>query len=351
MKRDFQLLLGLVNAENGEKIKLLLSQANNNFQILWQQLLWHKVLFIIDARLNDSQFLIDSPYQQEYKNKKHQNLRQALQAIAKLKALAAAFQQANLDFLVFKGLVLSSQLYGSAVARNSRDIDILLRSDDLKKAHHILLKLGYSASEDAIQPDEDLFEQFQLFEKDITYLSSDEQVAVEIHWRLDKNPESIKLDFDTLWAERIEVQFSGLDLQTFGYTHRAIHLLVHGSISMWGRLFWLYDWHTLLMNNKETDWNFFLQLVKQQQMTRMLALSLSLCKACFNTEIPDQLRDIKSDWVSRQVAKLITKNMQRPAYAVLIKRVIARFFLKSEFSYKRAYAKVIINKISFKIKK
>jgi hypothetical protein len=344
----FQLLLQLINAKERRILHASITQKDaDSFGKLLTQTTWHRMAPILYDHPQIIQLPADHPCRQRVATLKYKINRHALHAIRDLKELSAELLYANLDFLVFKGLPLSMQLFSSPLLRNARDIDILLRSRDIVKAHAILLKLGYRPLNLEVQPGMKSFDRYMAFQKDVTYLSGDGPTAVEIHWRLDKNPIALELGFEQLWAERTAVEFSGLHVETFGNTHRAIHLVAHGCISMWGRLFWLYDWHTIVTRREDTDWDEFLQVARSLNMMRMVALTLFLSGELLNTPAPERLSAVKIDPLTRMTAKLIVRNMQQGRYPSLGARMLARLLLKPGLAYKAAYANTVRKALLF----
>lgn len=57
--------------------------------------------------------------------------------------IVSVLQAANIPCLVMKGTALTQQLYGDLASRNSLDIDLLVKSEDVMKAAQLLENLGY----------------------------------------------------------------------------------------------------------------------------------------------------------------------------------------------------------------
>lgn len=64
------------------------------------------------------------------------------------------FLSENIDVLLIKGIALSHFVYGSPGYRPMRDIDLLVKKDDLQKAEKTLLDLGYRPDRDHDIPDD-----------------------------------------------------------------------------------------------------------------------------------------------------------------------------------------------------
>lgn len=148
-------------------------------------------------------------------------------------ALHRAFQKANMPYFSLKGLTLSMRLYGDFTLRQSRDIDILIQSEQLELAHALLLGLGYRRQ--TIPSSYDF-----LNEKEYKYYHPAHRILLELHVRLFSNRALFPLklinfkspQFIELQGENIPVLPNALEY-TYLWTHAAIH--------NWARMLWLSD--------------------------------------------------------------------------------------------------------------
>jgi len=63
--------------------------------------------------------------------------------LAALKELTTAFRSANVSCMLLKGLGLGARYYGGLDRRATRDLDLLVREEDLGEAERVLRDLGY----------------------------------------------------------------------------------------------------------------------------------------------------------------------------------------------------------------
>jgi len=148
-------------------------------------------------------------------------------------ALHRALQNANMPYFSLKGLTLSMRLYGDFTLRQSRDIDILIQSEQLELVHALLLGLGYRRQ--TIHSTYDF-----LNEKEYKYYHPAHRILLELHVRLFSNRAQFPLKlinfksphFIELQGEKIPVLPNALEY-TYLWTHAAIH--------NWARMLWLSD--------------------------------------------------------------------------------------------------------------
>jgi hypothetical protein len=114
--------------------------------------------------------------------------------LAALRRIAAAFRAAHVDFVALKGLGLANRFHGGFDRRATRDLDLLVRREDLAAAEGVLQGLGYRRVSKA--PLRALALRFaHAFE----YESP--EAAVDLHWALARHP-SYRFDVPGLWARR-----------------------------------------------------------------------------------------------------------------------------------------------------
>lgn len=133
-----------------------------------------------------------------------------------LNELVEAFTANNIEFVVLKGIPLSIQIYGNHLARNTSDIDLLVREADIEKADLVLRNLHFEQFNN--------YNESQIFEKPLYKYAgcheyfpyrkciSDKFIEVELarylHWI--KDPEMI----ERLFQYKELINFNGITIPT-----------------------------------------------------------------------------------------------------------------------------------------
>ena len=163
----------------------------------------------------------------------------SLAKIPVLENLCAIFTQAQIRFLVVKGIPLSLQLYGDATRRTADDIDVLVSPDQFWQAGLVLAQSGYRCdTEIKTAARQKLFTDWI---KDLRYTNEGFQTVVELHHRLTANPYLLEWTFDELWKDRVHVRVGAADVATLPSEKLPLYLFVHGANHAWERLRWLVD--------------------------------------------------------------------------------------------------------------
>lgn len=168
----------------------------------------------------------------------------SLAQIPAIKTLCAAFEIAEIPFLIIKGIPLSLELYGDVTRRAADDIDLLVSPDRFWQADTILTQLGYRS--DAGPAPGTPRNVYKFWVKDIRYVNEHSHTIVELHHRLTTNPYLLDWPFDELWKDRIHVRVGDTEVATLSSRRLPLYLCAHGASHGWERLRWLVDLTTVL---------------------------------------------------------------------------------------------------------
>ena len=118
--------------------------------------------------------------------------------------LVQALSTAGIDAVVLKGNAFAAQVHGDPAARDSLDIDLLVRPRDRHRAVATLQALGYEER----QRSNGLIREIHLVHR--------QRACVDLHWNPVGGEMAFPFDFDDLWAERRLVRMPGGDVPVPG---------------------------------------------------------------------------------------------------------------------------------------
>jgi hypothetical protein len=131
---------------------------------------------------------------------------------SQLKEILQAFTAEAIQVILLKGPCMAERLYGRAGLRTSRDLDLLVRHQDLTAAGNILVALGFVRGDD----DEG---RHQSWVRDAT--------LVELHFDLARR-DDLCLDLDRIFANAVLVTFAGQAAHILSASDELLFLCVHG---------------------------------------------------------------------------------------------------------------------------
>lgn len=162
---------------------------------------------------------------------------EGLRAAVQCKQLREALAEHEIDVLFLKGLAVGKLAFGSALAKRSWDIDILVAEPDVERAAGVLEKLGYRCPVGAVG-------RWHRRHKETGWFN-DKLAPVELHSRLADNRRLI-LDIGMRSPRQTIQVLPGIELQTIAGDHLLAYLAVHGASSAWFRLKWITEFAGLL---------------------------------------------------------------------------------------------------------
>jgi hypothetical protein len=195
--------------------------------------------------------------------------------------------------LPFKGPLLALQAYGHLELRQFSDLDILVQKRHVHKVKGLLFAQGYSLAIPlpwiskvipALAPG-----------KDLVFVSDDEKIVIELHWRLTGRHFDLPIDMKGLWRRLVPISYAGATIKSLPLEDLLLYLCMHGSRHSWERLAWICDVAELIRLNQEMNWNKLLDQSAILGSERMLALGLLLASDLLGAKLPadvsERIRD------------------------------------------------------------
>jgi hypothetical protein len=214
------------------------------------------------------------------------HLFRTLTQTAALVELQRAFAGASLKILPWKGASVGALLYGTAILRESVDLDFLFREEDIQSVLELTRSLGYRLLGSSASESKDVYV-FTL-QREFTFGRDRDQVVLEFHLQI------LPSRF-TLWQDsRADIERASLVYSLAGVRllmQRPEDLLVglcaHATKHNWDRMKWSCDIAQFLrVFGKTIDWtSLFLQL-RQARKDSVVLLGISLAGKLFDLQLP-----------------------------------------------------------------
>ncbi|HEX8444161.1 MAG TPA: nucleotidyltransferase family protein [Allosphingosinicella sp.] len=224
--------------------------------------------------------------------------------VAESGRLLRIFENASIAALFVKGATLDMLAYGSIAYKRARDIDILIRPEQLLAACTLLLDAGYQRVVPGPEIGSDRFERWVALCKETSWLHRQSGIIVEIHTGLVDAPELLAgIDADSP-RQQVEVA-PGLALPTLRTEELFAYLCVHGATHAWARLKWIADLGALLSRHAPDAIEHLYRASLPLNAGRPAAQALLLCHQLFATPLPELLlAELRSNPVNRRLVSV-----------------------------------------------
>lgn len=203
---------------------------------------------------------------------------------SKMIEVVQLFKENGISVLPYKGPLLALQAYKNISLRKFGDLDILIKPDQLKQAVNLLTANNFTPVTDQYWLDN--IKYCLIKKKDIGFLSNDESVYLELHWKLAKSYFDIPIKSEYLWQKSETITLAGSEIKTLSYNHLLIYLCLHGTKHAWERLSWISDINELVHSKKTVNWLRLLEEAKSLGCENVLTLGLFLAHDFFNLQTP-----------------------------------------------------------------
>jgi hypothetical protein len=229
----------------------------------------------------------------------YSNLARNMLLYNELGKILTAFKKAGIDTIVLKGAFLAEKIYKNIGLRPMSDIDLLIKEKDLQKAKKELAELKYSAT--SIFPTKLHEQQHQMLSGELTFISQDKKIAIDIHWDIQPYQYTYNVDVNKFWNNAKPIKIAGVETLTFGYEDILQHLCLHvdkhitlsSSFSYAPPAKPLRDYcdisEVIKYYKNMINWDYFIQNSKDYGIEKPIYQCLFITKEYFGSFIPENV--------------------------------------------------------------
>src|SRR4029077_18798746 len=234
------------------------------------------------------------------------NVRKSLFLARELIRILDCLDGPGIEAIPYKGLVLSEVYYGDMALRESGDLDLFVRSQDLARIEQAVRELGYTSRVPI--PDE-ATEDYIASGYECTFVSTAGQSLLVLQWAPQPPFHAVDFDMDGLFERAVTVNVAGRDVKTPSAEDLLLVLSVHAAKHVWGRLIWLCDIGQILKREK-LDWDRVQSRARESGIQRILRVTLLLTNRFLGEPIPAAVESaILSDRAARAFADEIASGV------------------------------------------
>jgi Uncharacterised nucleotidyltransferase len=178
------------------------------------------------------------------------SLHQARSTLSVMTALA----DAQVDALTFKGIALSLQTTSVLHARQSVDVDILVRPSDMPRAHEALVAGGFTPRMRTYPTEGAVWRHVRWVTRELPYARED--CSVDLHWRVAPG-HGLFPDSDRLLSRAELLPLGDSQLRTLSLGDACAAVCLHAYVDGYNHLRYLVDLHRLLRLKPQPwpDWH------------------------------------------------------------------------------------------------
>jgi hypothetical protein len=235
----------------------------------------------------------------------------------------------GIEVIPYKGVVLSELYYGDIALRQSGDMDLFVRKQDVIRIKTAVRDLGYTPR---LFIRADAEQDYIASGYECTFDNPAGKNLLELQWALQPRFYAVDFDMNELFERSRNVSIAGRVMKTPSPEDLLLILSVHAAKHVWGRLIWLCDIAQIL-KREDLNWNWIQSQARELGILRILHITLLLPNRFLGITIPPALetalREDKSaqrlaDQIAISVAAGVTYEEQKLSYFRLMMRLRER---------------------------
>jgi hypothetical protein len=199
------------------------------------------------------------------------NQARSLKMTTELRHILDRLASEQIPAIAFKGPVFGAQLYGDVALRIYKDLDVLVRQDDVARVTRMMLDEGYRAG------------------MDLSWEISFEREpgsSVDLHWSIAETMHQFPLTADELWARRSTVVLGGAAVPALCAEDTLLTICFNGLTEDWQRFDRIADVAEFMRASAAVDWPKFLDMCRRHGCELLVLLGLHLAKELFLVKFP-----------------------------------------------------------------
>jgi hypothetical protein len=208
---------------------------------------------------------------------------QAVRHCLLLAELLKGFNRAGIPVMTLKGPILSSELYGDVGLRQSHDLDLAIKPEDLAKAQACMENMGWSLDATWFPLSPRQWENLLRHERHLLFVHPRGDCFLELHWRLRTE---LRDKTNDRWARSIPGVWQGCYHQAMNPIDQVLYLSSHGGGHGWFRAKWIGDMARIHAMG-QVDWRAVLGQASRTGQERALLASLRLLQDVYGLPVPD----------------------------------------------------------------
>jgi hypothetical protein len=193
----------------------------------------------------------------------------------------------GIHVIPYKGVVLSEVYYGDMALRQSGDMDLFVRQQDVPRIKSAVRALGYTPR---VLIPEDAEHDYIDSGYECTFDSAAGLNLLELQWALQPRFYAVDFDLGGLFERAVTVSVADRYVKTPSPEDLLLILSVHAAKHVWGRLIWLCD-IAQIIRRQNLHWDWIQSQSQELGIKRMLHITLLLMHRFLATPIPAPIKD------------------------------------------------------------
>ncbi len=234
----------IIQVLSDKEIDLSLIEKFDNNEFI-RQIKHHRLDSIFYKAIKEQNINLPTELQQKLEQINKQNKMRMMKLTAELIRIHKLFTENGIDYISLKGPALSQQIYGDYTIRSSRDLDILVRVEDLDKVNKVLNSIDFKTNTKNTKL-------CRYADKDIIYYNPKNKILLEIHHRFFINKYLLTYNKQFI----INKEYSIINNEKIPILKNYVNFLylsTHSATHNWARIVWTLDIMEYIKNLSDNE--------------------------------------------------------------------------------------------------
>lgn len=269
-----------------DEIALQLSTNNTDWQKFKEIIGAHQVRPLIYKVLSAHPDKVDAAYLDSLRNTCLRITTGNMQKMEEMVRIHTLLTEHGVKNIAYKGIVLSTLLFGDFISRETADIDLLLQPGDFAKARDVMTADGYESKYyDPAFEDQFLRTSHELLFKKTTPAYT---FKIELHWAATNSMMNIPLTNAVVFNNTETTELRNRQVTTLSLHNHLLVLLVHHGVNdIWSILRHVLDISLLVhKHGSSIDWNALYADTIRYRIQQTTTVGLTLASELFGINVP-----------------------------------------------------------------
>jgi hypothetical protein len=191
-----------------------------------------------------------------------------------------------IPFVPYKGPIQTLRIYRNTALREFRDLDILVRKQDVLRVKDLLIAQGFVPCAHPALTDETATLEFGY---NFQFVRTQDKVAVEVHWAFVPKYMPFPLALEEVWERLEPIPFQDTQVLSLCPEDLLLALCLHGYKDVWEQLKMVCDVAELISAYGELNWENVVRQALDLGCERVLFLGLLLASELLDASLPKEV--------------------------------------------------------------
>ena len=261
---------------------------------LFQLASYHKISLLLHDVIStmDSNHQLPKGLLENLKKQRHRQTLLILNKTKELIRLLKLFKEADIAVLPYKGITLSLAAYNNLSLRTFSDFDLLIKGEDLKKAHQLLIKENYIRIAELPLHIEKNYVKYDCERSYIFNVNGEHFFHVDLHWYLGTSYFQMQIGYEAIEPFMVKSPFLNDSINTLNPTgNLLITTLHHAGTEQMDRLKYVCDIMALIVRHESViNWQALISLSEKLEVKNLLLYGLGVAMKIFDFPLPVEVQ-------------------------------------------------------------